>query len=140
MKPVLSLLLCILIVSCEEQVTIAPENQLYVIAPYYKNGTWVFDDEKKGLLEEPFVSGVPQIIDRLSSDIPEARKGFRLVFSANEFPDFELKAIRGRPDGGGYWYSIEGTDQEGWLCPALLRYYKTAPETIYAKADPLQNE
>jgi hypothetical protein len=26
---------------------------------------------------------------------------------------------------------------EGWLCPALLKYYDAAPPEIYVKADPL---
>jgi hypothetical protein len=25
---------------------------------------------------------------------------------------------------------------EGWICPAMFRYYKTAPKTLYVKAEP----
>ena len=27
---------------------------------------------------------------------------------------------------------------EGWICPAMFRYYKTAPPNLYVKAEPLQ--
>ena len=147
MKLIIGVLLCIFVISCKEKtldssagkVTQKQQNQINVIAPYFKDGVWAFDDEAKGLTREPFVAGVPEIIDRLTADISNARSGFRLTFSDDPFPDYELKAVRGEPAHGGYWYSIEGTDQVGWLCPALLRYYSTAPEVIYAKADAIEN-
>ena len=40
------------------------DNAIMVIAPYWDNGTgtWVFDDETVGLVKEPFVEGIPQMI------------------------------------------------------------------------------
>ena len=69
-------------------------NQIFVIAPYWLDSveTWVFDDEAVGLPQEPFVSDVPEMIDELVADIPNARQGFRLLFSAAPFPAFP-----------GYW-------------------------------------
>ncbi|MFZ1936487.1 MAG: hypothetical protein WCB27_15070 [Thermoguttaceae bacterium] len=57
-------------------------NQIMAIAPYWLEeiGTWVFDDQATGLHQEPFVSGVPEMIDFLVKDIPDARNGFRLLF------------------------------------------------------------
>ncbi|MGA2257637.1 MAG: hypothetical protein ABSG53_23490 [Thermoguttaceae bacterium] len=57
-------------------------NQIMVIAPYWVNdlGVWVFDDPKVGLEQEPFVSGVPEMIDFLVKDIPKAKSGFRMLF------------------------------------------------------------
>ena len=52
-------------------------NILMVIVPYWYQGTWVFDDESVGLNKEPFVAGVPEMIDDLVKDIPNARGGFR---------------------------------------------------------------
>ncbi len=43
-----------------------------VIAPYWFNGTWVFDDPMVGLKREPFVAGVPEMIDVLAKEIPDA--------------------------------------------------------------------
>jgi hypothetical protein len=68
-------------------------NQIQVIAPYWLETvqTWVFDDPATGLVQEPFVSGVPEMIDDLVSDIPNARQGFRLLFSAQPFPGFQWR-------------------------------------------------
>ena len=50
-------------------------NQIMVIAPYWLDeaGTWVFDDPATGLSQEPFVEGVPEMIDDLVADISDAR-------------------------------------------------------------------
>jgi hypothetical protein len=42
-------------------------NQISIIAPYWVDdlGAWVFDDAIVGLRQEPFVSGVPEMIDFL---------------------------------------------------------------------------
>ena len=53
--------------------TMTVNNSLFVIAPYWDSGTWVFDDERVGLVREPFVLGVPDMIDHLVRDIPDAR-------------------------------------------------------------------
>ena len=112
-------------------------NILMVIAPYWHQDTWVFDDESVGLNKEPFVLGVPEMIDNLVQDIPNARNGFRLLFSSMPFPSYQIELIRVREECGGYWYRIEGQSTEGWLCPSLFRYFETAPETIYVKAEQL---
>ena len=116
------------------------KNSIYVIKPYDLHGTWVFDDADKQLRCEPFVSGVPEILNALVADIPNAKKGFRLTFSAVAFPDHEVVASRGEESAGGYWYKIEGTGKEGWLCPAMFKYFKIAPDKIYVKADAIPSE
>ncbi len=101
-------------------------NQIMVIAPYWVDelATWVFDDPKVGLAQEPFVSGVPEMIDYLVKDIPDARYGFRMLFSASHFQEM-----------GGNWYATDDPPMEGWLCPALLRYFEKAPPELYVKAE-----
>src|SRR5207247_1944864 len=71
-------------------------NALFVIEPYKSNGTWVFDDPRVGLEREPFVAGMPEIIDLAVRDIPNAEAGFTLIFSANPFPGatVELEWVR----------------------------------------------
>lgn len=110
-------------------------NELLVIAPYWYQGTWVFDDDRVGLVREPFVLGVPEMIDLLVEDIPNAREGFRLTFSARPFPGYTQELRRGRSDCEGYWYSQKDPPMEGWLCPALFRYFEKAPEKIFVKAE-----
>jgi len=112
-------------------------NVLMVIAPYWYQGTWVFDDESVGLDKEPFVAGVPELIDELVTDIPDARRGFRLLFSSAPFPGYQLELTRVKEEYGGYWYRVNNQSAEGWLYPALFRYFETAPEIIYVKAERL---
>lgn len=76
-------------------------NSIMVIAPYRHLGMWVFDDERVGLVQEPFVGGADTLIDLAVQHIPNAQKGFRLVFSANPFPGHNLKLswVEGRDVG-----------------------------------------
>ena len=111
-------------------------NSILVIVPYWYEGTWVFDDPAVGLQREPFVAGVPEMINYLVRNIPEARKGFRLTFSADPFPGFQRELKWVRREVGGNWYRIEDPPMEGWLCPALFHYFARAPERIYVKTEP----
>ncbi len=112
-----------------------PANSITVISPYRFKGTWVFDDPRAGLVREPFVGGVPEMIDVLVADIPNADKGFRLTFSAREFPGYQKRLTWVRGDSTGNWYRLEKPPMEGWLCPALFKYYREAPKELYVKAD-----
>uniref|UniRef100_A0A7C4LR67 Uncharacterized protein n=1 Tax=Schlesneria paludicola TaxID=360056 RepID=A0A7C4LR67_9PLAN len=113
-------------------------NYLHVIRPYWLHGTWVFDDPAVGLVQEPFVSGVPEMIDHLVQDIPDARQGFRLLFSSAPFPGCQRKLTWVREEMGGNWYRTDEPPMEGWLCPALFRYFETAPAELYVKAEALR--
>ncbi len=114
-------------------------NSILVIQPYWSSGTWVFDDPAVGLTREPFVSGIPEMINQLVTNIPDARQGFRLLFSSDPFPGYQAKFERVRAEMGGTWYcSTSGPQAEGWLCPALFKYFPEAPAALYAKAEPLR--
>jgi hypothetical protein len=114
-------------------------NQIMLIAPYWLDwaGAWVFDDPATDLKQEPFVEGVPEMINQLVADIPNAREGFRMLFSAAPFPGYQRKLRRLRQDFGGWWYASDEPVAEGWLCPALFRYFDEAPTEIYVKAEPV---
>ena len=56
-------------------------NAMMVIYPYRLEGLWVFDDERVGLVREPFVVGVSAMIDAVVGQIPDAADGFRLLFT-----------------------------------------------------------
>jgi hypothetical protein len=115
-------------------------NQIRVIAPYWLDSaqTWVFDDPAVGLVQEPFVSGVPEMIDNLVANIPDARQGFRLLFSAAPFPGFQRKHAWVREEMGGNWYKADEPPIEGWLCPALFRYFEEVPTELYVKAEAMK--
>jgi hypothetical protein len=110
-------------------------NALLVIAPYRHAGTWVFDDPAVGLSREPFVAGVPEMIDDMVKNIPGADQGFRLLFSAQPFPGYTHTLVWRRAEHGGNWYYCEQLHTEGWLCPAMFKYFHEAPKTLYAKAE-----
>ena len=106
-------------------------NSLFVIAPYRYQGLWVFDDPRVGLDAEPFVAGADTIIDRLVKDIPDADNGFRIVFSAGAFPGYQHRLDWVREEMSGNVYRLEAFGMEGWLCPALFKYFETAPKEIF---------
>ena len=69
-------------------------NAISVIAPYKHHGMWVFDDPRVGLVQEPFVAGADTMIDRVVADIPDAERGFTLIFSpALRSPDTNIGLI-----------------------------------------------
>jgi len=108
-------------------------NSIMAIHPYKYRGLWVFDDTKVGLVQEPFVSGADTIIERLAQGLPRAELGFTLLFSAGPFPGYHAVLEWRREDMGGNWYYSQELDIEGWLCPALFKYFETAPQRIYAQ-------
>jgi hypothetical protein len=110
-------------------------NSLFVISPYRYNGMWVFDDPAVGLAREPFVSGIDLMIDRLVAEIPHAAEGFRLIFSPTPFPGYTVKLEWRRTEYGGNWYYSPQYQMEGWLCPALFKYFKEAPGELYGRAE-----
>lgn len=108
-------------------------NAINVIAPYKHHGMWVFDDPRVGLVQEPFVAGADSMIDRVVADIPGAEKGFTMVFSAAPFPGSQYTLEWRRGDASGNWYYSPELDMEGWLCPALFRYFSEVPPNIYVQ-------
>jgi hypothetical protein len=108
-------------------------NVINVIEPYRYLGMWVFDDPRVGLLAEPFVGGADTMIDRVVADLPHAEKGFIMVFSGTPFPGHQFRLEWVREDGTGNVYYSRDLDAEGWLCPALLRYFEKVPQEIFVQ-------
>ncbi|OCC04922.1 hypothetical protein BA190_11015 [Labrys sp. WJW] len=108
-------------------------NAINVIAPYRHLGMWVFDDPKVGLVQEPFVGGADTLIDQATAHIPNASKGFVMVFSASPFPGSTFQLEWRRADGSGNIYFSPDFGNEGWLCPALLRYFDQPPMAIHVQ-------
>lgn len=108
-------------------------NSILAIHPYKTQGLWVFDDDRVGLVQEPFVSGADDIIEQLSRDIPDAKRGFTILFSASPFPGAQYEFEWRREEFGGNWYYSPDVGGEGWLCPALFKYFETAPAKLYGQ-------
>lgn len=115
------------------------QNAINVIKPYRWNGMWVFDDERVGLIKEPFVAGADTMIDQAIAmkKIRNADQGFVLVFSEHPFPDADIEVNWMREEMGGdvyeWTFEEDGAPRtmEGWLCPALKLYYEEAPQKLY---------
>jgi hypothetical protein len=110
-------------------------NSLFALSPYKHEGLWVFDDAAVGLVKEPFVLGIDTMLDRLTSEIPDAEKGFTLIFSPQPFPGYSVELLWKRTEYEGNWYDCPQFEIEGWLCPALFKYFNEAPEKLFAKAE-----
>ena len=108
-------------------------NSIVAIHPYKTHDMWVFDDLAAGLREEPFVSGADQIIEHMVRDFSSPDSGFTLIFSASPFPGYDLELLWVRSDLSGNWYHAQSIEMEGWLCPALLKYFDSPPPTLYAQ-------
>ena len=111
-------------------------NAISALYPYKHEGLWVFDDPDVGLRREAFVFGIDKMIDRLVAEIPGAERGFRLLYSPTPFPGYTVKLEWRRPEYGGNWYWCQQFEIEGWLCPALFKYFTEAPPELYARAEP----
>ena len=108
-------------------------NALFVIFPYKQHGVWVFDDERVGLTREPFVAGADVILDVLTANLPQADRGVKLVFSAAPFPGYTARFVLERSEYGGNWYRWPEKGMEGWLCPALFKYFDKAPPELFVR-------
>ena len=114
-------------------------NQINTIYPYRTKGGWAFDDEEVGLQGEPFIAGIPEIIDSIVGEKNE----FVAHISHSPIPNFTGHLIKLSDDEiekGGYmpmtgWYQLEGTEMIGWLCPATLKYFPDYPDSIYFKIE-----
>ena len=114
-------------------------NQINTIYPYRTKTGWAFDDKDVDLHEEPFIAGIPEIIDSIVGD----RDEFTAHISHSIIPKYtghliklteeEMEAEECMPKTG--WYKLEGTEQIGWLCPATLKYFKDYPDSIYFKIE-----
>jgi hypothetical protein len=118
-------------------------NSIFIIQPYLFADTWVFDDESRGLDKEPFVAGIPEMIQYAiqQNELPANTDRFRLLFSAEPFPKYQHKITKLGPEYGGTNYCLEfatGERMEGWLCPALFKYFDVAPDSIYIKMESTQ--
>lgn len=113
-------------------------NCINIIRPYKYLNMWVFDDEKVGLIQEPFVSGADTLIDLITANIANAEEGFILVFSNNNFPNTDTVLEWKREESHGNWYYSKMFNIEAWLCPALYKYFDTAPQKLYVQIKAIQ--
>lgn len=109
------------------------KNVLHQIHLEKKYNTWVFTDPRVGLVDEPFIMGMSEIIDTAvaKSGGTEDTVESTITFSSSPFPERTHVLEREFEEDGGWWYTT-GEDR-GWLCPALFLYFEEAPEKIYVQ-------
>lgn len=112
-------------------------NAIHVIVPYRHASIWVFDDPRVGLSQEPFVSGIPEMIDTMVANIPNAEKGFRLLFASEPFPGYQVELEKVREEYEGVWYRWDDNG-EGWkrrLVSTPKQKPCSIPAVVSASAD-----
>jgi hypothetical protein len=115
--------------------------------PYWTGRCWVFDDPATNLAREAFVMGISEMISRVVAikGIPRPEAGFALSFAAEPFAGHDVVVDWQRPgdhadeENAGNWYAgdVAGAWMEGWLCPALFKYFDEAPQRIFVGCEPL---
>lgn len=109
------------------------QNSIMVINTYKHGTAWVFDDERVGLVKEPFVGGADTLIE--AHDFNRSGK-VTITFSGIPFPDRNVKLVimnTVEEGEGGTTYFCPEVNHTVWLCPALLKYFTKPPKVIYAK-------
>jgi hypothetical protein len=108
------------------------------IEPYWDDDqqTWSFNDREAGIMREAFVGAATGMIDRLVSDLPDAKSGFRLTLSSSPFDAYQAHLVRIEEEIGGCRYASEDPQMTTWFSGALLRYFGEPPWELYAKAEP----
>lgn len=102
---------------------------------------WCFDIPIVGIVDEPFVEGIPDIIDyhlEISKKLTTAKKtGVSILFSGATTKPKEfthgtyLKLVKTKEENGGGWYKESVSGLEGWLCPNLYQLFAKAPKQIH---------
>ena len=105
--------------------------------PHFRASALVTDNKEDGAGFDPVTvadhAAEQAVRDILAIERPE--DGFRMIFSAGEFPAYDFRLDWEREGEGGNYYSSEQFEMEGWLCPALLKYFDAAPESLYVKVE-----
>jgi hypothetical protein len=100
----------------------------FTILVYILDQEWFMDDPIKGIVMEPLVRGVPEIIKAL---VGRKVDRFSVIFTSDNQTAHSHVLVRKQPEDGGYWYQLQGTTMKGWLCPVLMQYFEQAPENMY---------
>lgn len=102
---------------------------------------WCFDIPIIGLVDEPFVKGVPEIIENNLIKINKLKEaqdyGVTVLFSNSSVKPAEFKQghyfklYKMHEENGGCWYKDGNSGFEGWLCPNLFQFFATTPKQIH---------
>ena len=109
-------------------------NSMMIIKIYKHCGTGAFTDKSKELAHEPFVCGIPEIIDLfISNHGDKTRETHKITFSDQNFPGAQGMLTKTHSEHSGTWYSYG--KKEGWLSPTVFKYFPKHPSEIYVAMD-----
>jgi len=106
--------------------TMENNNSILQLNLYKKDNTWAFDDDNYGIVNEPFVLGMSEIISHYAPD----RTTCTIIFSLNQFPNSNQLVLLEEEHNGG-WYFDTKSKMQGWLCPVTRIYLNNIPQNIY---------
>lgn len=127
---------------------------VHVIKPYKKNGHWFFDKDGRTydmapaeiveMTLSPMVYGVDRLIQNacLIKKIDVVENGFLLLFSAEYFPNADVKFTYVEPKLDGFVYEVKELNmmgipsyQSAWICKDILRYFQQPPQNLFIKIE-----
>lgn len=107
------------------------ENSIQVLEIRKTGCTWVFDDASKGVVNEPFVSGVPTIINHILDNKKIVESTVQAFFSQSKFPGADACLTFVKREKKGAWYKFQS--MKGWFCPCFWKYFDVGspPQHLY---------
>ena len=72
------------------------------------------------------------VMKNLTKAYPGGREVFKGI-TLSFFPDAKIVLDWVREEGGGNVYRWAEKDMEGWLCPALFKYFEQTPQKLYVQ-------
>lgn len=110
-------------------------NRINIIKPYRYLDMWVFNDESRGIVQEPFINGADSILDIWAKNLSSTStvNSFLILFSEKPFPDYQYEISWIREEFEGNWYKFAELNMDGWLCPALFKYFNKTPSEIFIR-------
>ena len=106
-------------------------NSIFRILIRRQDGLWVFDDERFGIVEQPFVFGADLILEKMAGESGCAGERLNAVFAAFPFPGSEHRLTFVREETEGFMYRWEEQKLQGWLSPSLQNYFPEPPSEIF---------
>jgi hypothetical protein len=102
---------------------------------FRKNGTWMFNDSEKEIIEEPLVQGFGDIIDQILKDFncfSGAHRGIEIQFSSEKESN-DMVCVEKTRNLYADWAEYKYKDLIGDLCPVTCIYLDIHPEKIWVK-------
>ena len=113
-------------------------NSIFRIVAHKRDGLWLFDNEKFGIQEQPFVFGSDLVLDKMTEEVDEAEQGVNILFSGIPFPGSEHCLELVREETEGFVYRWRDHNLQGWISPVIKNYFPVPPPQIYLQVKPVE--